>query len=289
MMTGSNRHEQRPRAAATGRQSSWQRVSTKARLLLAAACAVAFLPIPAAIWLCVAPHDQATNAAALRDEAVHDTVSEAQLSAPAAQQVTLQEAATAVFGSPSGGSKVLSDHEAELAFTPARLLRIGEAYALISNGNDGQQFGTRSVALHYLRRRGSDLIVSGEWLSAGGIHSGAGQGGGPDDWSIDTALSQYPVLYSEMGGMWQGYSCGTASFVEFRPEGPSSWEPASLFYDDSGAVQDGAHVEIEGHLTNVVRSRSFEIAYTGTSNFTARYVRRGRTFVLRERSRMPEC
>ncbi|MDE8654374.1 hypothetical protein [Novosphingobium album (ex Liu et al. 2023)] len=101
-----------------------------------------------------------------------------------------------------------------------------------------------------------------------------GSFGAMSGFRIDRSFSDYPMVIAEGGGTWQGQTCAWTVLTELRPDGPVKVAEFESDYDNSGAVERSP-TSIKGEITDVMPDQSFKVAFTGTRNFTALYVRDG--------------
>lgn len=206
---------------------------------------------------------------------------------PPVSPETLQRAFKAVFGAASP----LVEEETEAGFegeTEAKkLIWLGDTAILIttttykdaSHGTEGK------LGIYYLKAAGAGFTVTGKWPDA---VLGNGFGGPADFWVIARRFGPLPVLYSEAGFMGQGYTCTWFELTELAPDEPKSLASVPIYYDDTGALEEGGIV-IEGKITTIVPGKSFTVHYTGARTFTETWVRHGDDYVLRGKTRMKEC
>ena len=158
------------------------------------------------------------------------------------------------------GTTVRDTEFGTLIYSPGKLTGVGNAVVLISEGQNADDCHACSgaLAVHYLSEKADGWHVSGEWLTA----SGGGSWGHPgSNWGISTSLLEYPVLYSESGGTWQGCSSSVANFLPLLPDGPGESVMIPLFHDNSGGYGD--LVEVEGRIFDIRPSHGFKITYSG--------------------------
>lgn len=195
----------------------------------------------------------------------------------------------AAFGvSPTNESRRAVDGT-NYIYVPLTLIPLpGGSVALISTGAsecDGHACsGLNSV--HYMRRDGGSYTVEGEWLDVGA----AGTFGNPAmTWGWTDVIADSPVLYTDGGGVWQGYACSFADLTELAPGGPVKLASIPIYYSNSGAVENGA-TDLTGIITAAEKGRSFTVTYTGSKSFSERYVRGADgTYTLSGKSRVPSC
>lgn len=191
------------------------------------------------------------------------------------------EAFWAAFGKPQNAFRASRWYQTTrevngqvVTYVPLTLIPLpGGRVALVSTGAsdcDGHACsGVNSV--HYLQRdtRAWRYTAVGEWLDVGA----SGTFGNPASrWGWSDAIAEAPVLYTEGGGVWQGYACSHASLTELMPAGPVEIASIQISYSDEGAVGTGS-TRLEGRITAAEQGRSFTVTYTGSRAFRERYVR----------------
>lgn len=201
---------------------------------------------------------------------------------PAAEQ--LGRAFAAAFGKAAPARLTADDQTYD--YRPERLEWIGEKAVLISAGDnvDNSHAASGAMAIHYLAPTADGFRVTGAWpvATAGGTF-----GAGPSAIAVNRALSDFPVVYSEGGGTWQGYTCGWAHLVELGPDGPVASEPVHISLSNDGALDDTTgrtfggepRRDIEGRIGNVRRNQGFDVVFTGTERFAEPYAYRDHRFV----------
>lgn len=201
------------------------------------------------------------------------------------------EAFRAAFGpSPKNESTRAVDGTDYLYVPLTQIPLPGGKVALVSTGAsecDGHACsGLNSV--HYLQRDASTgrYKVDGEWMDVGT----SGSFGNPaTGWGWTDAIADAPVLYTDGGGVWQGYACSTAALTELTPNGPLEIARIPIHYSNGGAVETGV-TELTGRITTAQKGRSFTVSYTGSKAFSERYVRGadGR-YTVSGKTRVPTC
>jgi hypothetical protein len=159
-------------------------------------------------------------------------------------------------------------------YTPGKLIWPSFGPVLLSEGKvvDAAHVSAGKIAIHYLKPVGDRFELVHAWPT--GVVTGSS--GQVARWSVSGGFSDWPVIVSEGGGMWQGYACSWAKLTELRPAGPAELATVPLSYDDSGAQADeGAGTAIQGRIINVVRNQSFDVVYSGTRSFSEHWVRSG--------------
>lgn len=202
---------------------------------------------------------------------------------PEAEQ--LDAAFRAVFGRASPIEQSID--ETPGSERAARIVWTGFGPVLLTERRipDGAHVAVGYVGAYYLRDTGTGFEVAARYPDAA---PGFGWGNPPNEWRIVDNFTTHPAIYAEGGYMNQGYSTSSALLVELRPEGPAQ-SSFDLGDDNSGAVEDGPDLQrYEGEIRNVVSDRSLEIVFTGTCEFTRRYVFRNNKFEP-ETELVPEC
>jgi len=201
------------------------------------------------------------------------------------------EAFTAAFGHSPGNDYTREVDGTNYLYVPLTQIPLpGGRVALISTGAsacDGHACSGLN-AIHYLQREAGTgrFKVDGEWLDVGA----AGTFGNPaTGWGWTDAIADAPVLYTDGGGVWQGYACSYAELTELTPEGPVEIASIPSHYSNGGAVDTGA-TDLTGRITAAQKGRSFTVTYTGSATFSERYVRAadGR-YTVSGQSRVPTC
>jgi hypothetical protein len=200
----------------------------------------------------------------------------------------LAAAFRAAFGRDGPVTRTVND--ATITYNPGGLRWIGPRAILISPGDSNQQCHSCSgaLAVHYLEASGGGFRVTGAWLDGGGGASW----GQPPDWSFSSLLSTEPMLESRGGWGGQGITCTTVSYYEFTPQGPQAVANIQLSYDDrnSAFLAEGqAATSLDGRILNVIKDRSFDVAYRGTARFTEHYARTRGPYVRTPRESRLQC
>lgn len=168
--------------------------------------------------------------------------------------------------------------------SPLRLLDMPFGPVLLTSTEivDGCHACTGAIGVYYLDRRGEGFALRKKWPQA---ISGWGWGAAPADWSVTDKFTSYPAIYAEGGFTAQGYTCGSATITELRPEGPVTSDPIALSYSNGGAVMDNgmtmggeAERELNGKIGHIVRDQGFDVVVPGES-IREHYVRKGNKFV----------
>ncbi|MFT4091538.1 MAG: SHOCT domain-containing protein [Asticcacaulis sp.] len=202
----------------------------------------------------------------------------------ASYEEEMAKATKAVFGNPPN---FISRGEETVVYEPKHLITTGFASILISEGvvENAGHVSSGKVAIHYLNPQPNDMMQIRSYVPA--VETGSF--GQVADTEVNDTLSTYPVLETEGGGTWQGYSCQWVTLTELTPDGPVSLATIPLSYSNGGAVETNAE-DIEGEIVNMVKNTSFDVSYKGTRTFTDRYVRKGNAYVMQgASSSLPTC
>lgn len=199
------------------------------------------------------------------------------------------EAFWAVFGESPRNEAERTVKGEKITFVPLTLIRLpGDVTALVSTGvSDCEAHACAGLnSVHYLRRdkSGADYVKAGEWLDVGM----SGTWGSPATrWGWTDAITGTPVLYTEGGGTWQGYSCAGAALTELGPKGPVEIARIPVYYSDTGSDNGST---LRGTITAAEQGRSFTVTYAGSETFSERYVRgTDGTYKLEGKTRMKTC
>jgi len=177
---------------------------------------------------------------------------------------TLQVAASSADGADSVAETV--------RYTPGKLVWAPFGPVLVSEGkvSDAAHVSAGRIAVDYLKPTGDGFELVRAWPAA----VATGSSGQVARWSVSSRFGDLPVIVSEGGGTWQGYTCSSAKLTELRPEGPVEIASVPLSYDDSGAgTEEGTGTSIAGRIINVVRGVSFDVVYTGARSFSEHWAR----------------
>lgn len=185
------------------------------------------------------------------------------------EEEQLARAYAAVFG-----KRQTTDVESgDFSYSGGKLQRNGtDGLILIAPAShkDSYPVNMGALGIFYLVERNGALAAKGQWPD----FVGGSIMGNPPEWEIRTDLTDFPVIVSTAGGVWQGYMCQSTSLTELRPEGPVQIADFSSVYSDSGAKADGEPaIDLEGKIGTIVRNREFEVNFEGSRSFVQRYVR----------------
>ena len=146
---------------------------------------------------------------------------------------------------------------------------------------DASHAQSGEIDVSYLRKTGDGTVVAKHFPATVRL----GSFGSMSDWSVDNRFARYPVIVSNGGGTWQGQTCSWTVLTELRPEGPVELVSFENSYDNSGYIGDDNEnsekaTSVESEIDGIEKDKSFTVRFTGTQNFTARYVRQGDKYRL---------
>jgi hypothetical protein len=173
---------------------------------------------------------------------------------------------------------IVQDGALRLIFAESRLVDAPFGPVLLSQGQveNAAHVDAGRIAAHYLRATGDGFAVRRAFPVA--VESGSL--GRLSTWEVSDLFTDFPVLRTEGGGTWQGYTCAVVTLTELRPEGPREIALVPIGYDNQGAVTEGvAARSVEGRIDNIRRGRSFDVIFSGTESFTETYAYRNGRFV----------
>ncbi|HEX8226126.1 MAG TPA: SHOCT domain-containing protein [Allosphingosinicella sp.] len=208
-----------------------------------------------------------------------------------APEEQLARAFEAAFGSRGEAALAVQSDGADedVRYAPGRLIWLPFGPVLLSEGQvqDPAHVTAGKIAIHYLKPASDRFEVVRAWPA--GVSTGSF--GKVAHWAVSPRFSTWPVIVSEGGGTWQGYTCSSLTLTELRPAGPVELATVPLAYDDKGAKEDEAQASsIEGKILNVARNQSFDVVYSGSRAFSEHYVRSGdRYAVAGGKSTMKTC
>jgi hypothetical protein len=193
---------------------------------------------------------------------------------PADERLKLAEAAAF-----PDGRFYTTDDDARIAYEPGTLVDTPFGPVLVNEGKvvDAAHVDSGHVAIHYLAPAGRGYRIVKAFPDA--IQSGSF--GQMSEFAVSDTYSALPVIYTQGGGTWQGYSCGWTQLTELKPDGPVELVNFQDSYSNGGAAMDEKDAQsIAGKIADVVPDTSFKVNFTGDRSFTARYVRAGDKYQL---------
>ena len=209
--------------------------------------------------------------------------------APAAGRDPAQRLAAAVRAAFPRGELAAFDDEPAREFDEHKLVDTPFGPVLVSNGHMPEAAMSHApgglIAIHYLDENDSGFAVRSGFPKTYEL----GSFGRLGEWAVSEKFSDFPTVYAQGGGTFQGYSCGRFKLIELQPRGPIEVADVPDGYDDSGAVEAGAQ-SIEGKIADIVKGKAFTVRYGGTRSFAERYTRRGDRYAIDGgRTQLPEC
>lgn len=200
--------------------------------------------------------------------------------AEAMRSLPEKEQLAKAFAAAFGGSKerVELDSGATMVYEPGALAWTSWGAVLISSGTveDAGPNDFGALAVHYLKPEGTAFKVIGAYPD--GIEDSLV--GGPPQWVVSTDFGDNPVVVTDTFGSLQGVSCTTTALYELGGGEPISLGAFRSGYDNIGAVGQGPKaVSITGSIRNIVKGKSFEVHFDGTSRFKQLFARNGTKYV----------
>lgn len=195
----------------------------------------------------------------------------------------------AAFGRAPRNETVRDVEGSAFLFVPLTLIPLADGrVALVSTGSSECSGHACSGvnAVHYLRGDKARYAVDGEWMNVGA----SGTYGNPARrWGWSDAITGNPVLYTEGGGVWQGYACTYAALTELTPAGPVEIASIPVYYSSEGALDTGGET-LAGEIAAAKKGYGFTVRYGGSRSFTEHYVRSadGR-YEVRGGTKVPGC
>ena len=241
-------------------------------------CALAVLGLLAACDRSAPKPDQSPAAGAPADPVAR------MKALPEARQLAL--AAAIVF--PDERSHQVTVGDQNFTLTPERLVWSGDQPILVSGGQGDDCHGCAgTLAVHY-------LSVAGDGFLLGKAFPGAATGtsfGAPPSWKRREDIASAPVIQTERGGTFQGYTCARAQLVALTPAGPQTLaDDLPTGYSDEGAVTEGKLQQISGTIEAGTKDRDFTIAYSGSMTGRTAYRRDGTGYKIDGKAAdIPEC
>jgi hypothetical protein len=207
-----------------------------------------------------------------------------------APEEQLARAFEAAFGSRGEAALAVQSDGADedVRYAPGKLIWPAFGPVLLSEGQvqDPAHVSAGKIAIHYLRPVGDRFEVVRAFPA--GVSTGSF--GKIAHWALSPRFSTWPVIVSEGGGTWQGYTCSWLTLTEIRPGGPAELVTVPLAYDDSGARAEEEATAVNGKVLNVVKNQSFDVVYSGSRAYSEHYVRSGdRYAVAGGKSTMATC
>lgn len=199
-----------------------------------------------------------------------------QVEAPLTSEERLALASLAAIGSKGPQTKIVDGEEITTA--PLQIIDLPFGPVLLTKREikDGCHACTGEIGVYYLEQNGRQIVVKARYPEA---LTGWGWGAAPE-YSITDKFTPYPALYAEGGGGGQGIFCSGSTLVELTPSGPIESDLINTGFSNAGAVVDEESArEIEGKISSIRKSKSFDVVAKGSEGFVEHYVFRGGKFV----------
>ncbi|MBL0021698.1 hypothetical protein [Sphingorhabdus sp.] len=175
---------------------------------------------------------------------------------------------TAIFGKPKAEDVKSGDY----SYSGGQVLQVGKLWVLLAPADhlEAYPINMGALGIFYLSENKGKYALKQRWPE----FVGGSIMGNPPEWEVRNDLTDYPVIVSTAGGVWQGYMCQNISLTELRPDAPHVIADFASLYTDGGAKAEGEPTtEIEGKIGAAVKNKSFDVRFEGTSSFTHRYTR----------------
>lgn len=185
----------------------------------------------------------------------------------------------------SAGSAIVTLDGEKIKYEPVAMTEVAGQRVLVARGTviDAAHVTSGKVATIYFDKDGRALSRN---LKA--VESGSS--GVIANVAVSKAFGPLPVIVSEGGGTWQGYSCDMVKLVELTPGGPRELADIPTYYDDSGIDEKaGNGITLTGKIANIQPGKSFDVVYSGSRTFTETWVRRGDKYELDGETKMLSC
>ena len=182
------------------------------------------------------------------------------------------------------GRSLETEDGVRVLFAPGTLVDAPFGPVLVSQGHvpDASHADSGYVAVHYLRASDDGFTVARAFPEA--VKSGSN--GDMTEMAVSLNFADLPVIYTQGGGTWQGYTCGWTTLTELRPDGPAELVTVMTMYEDSSRAGGES---IAGKIADVVPGRSFTVRFSGSREFTNTYERRGGRYVLAAGEALEGC
>lgn len=212
--------------------------------------------------------------------------------APAIHNLPREQQLSRAFEIAFGGSDEVIRHVGASGeptrFRAGALVQAPFGHVLLSEGQvlAPKAASKGKLAAVYLTSSSGGLREQSRFVPA--IESGSmGQLG---EWRVRSDFGHYPVVEVRAAGTRGELTCSWIILLELRPEGPVELATIPAAFDNSEASLDGRLTRLEGRIRGIEPDRGFEVAYSGSTEFTERFIRRGATYVLASgQSRMKNC
>ena len=181
----------------------------------------------------------------------------------------------AAFGD---GARIAFASGEPLIYEPGALVWTSTGAVLVSSGfvERAGPDDLGAIAVHYLKPEGTMFRVVAAHPK--GIEGGLA--GGPPQWVVSTEFGDDPVIVTDAFDWRRGVTCATTALYGLGGGAPL---PLAMFpsgYDDVGAGGERAKaVSVSGSIRNILKGRSFEVHFRGSSDFTQVFTREGAHYV----------
>ncbi len=219
----------------------------------------------------------------------HENNAGAMKSMPEPRQLSL--AYEAVFGRGPALIKIEGEETNSYLYEGGDVVWLDDLAVLVAPGAETEALPvtTGTIGIFYLKpeRDKFSLIKQFPTAASGSIM------GNPPTWKITGNITNFPVIISTAGGVWQGTYCASTTLTEIRPEAPSQLVSfRSAFSNGGGAPSPKGAQSFDGQIVNIMKNTSFEVEYRGGRGFTHKYQRQSGTYILlppRPEDQLPEC
>lgn len=163
----------------------------------------------------------------------------------------------------------------------------GAAFIIQSRADNPSPDDIGALDVYYLQPEGATFKVMGAYPRA----IEGSPLGGPPQWVVSTDFGDHPIVVADTFGVWQGVACTTTALYELGGGEPIALGAFRSGYDNIGAEgQSPRAVSITGSIRNIIKGRSFEVHFDGTSRFTQVFARHGSTYVeISGDGELPAC
>lgn len=189
-----------------------------------------------------------------------------------------EQTARAFAAAFDGGARVAFASGEPLIYEPGALVWTSTGAVLVSSGfvERAGPDDLGAIAVHYLKPEGTTFRVVAAHPK--GIEGGLA--GGPPQWVVSTDFGDEPVVVTDALDWRRGVTCATTALYGLGGGAPL---PLAVFpsgYDDAGTGGERAKaVSVSGSIRNILKGRSFEVHFHGTSDFTQVFTRVGARYV----------
>ncbi len=192
-----------------------------------------------------------------------------------------------VVESEDGSIPVVIDGRA-YNFVPLAMHRMSDdVWVLLSGGSlvDAGHSDGGINAVHYLRDQegGWQLITGSQNIGSTGT-----VGNPATAWAFTDKLGRNPYLITSGGGVWQGCMIENTTVTELTPAGAVDRGTFTSAMS-SGAGIGQTEQEYNGEIVAAVPDKSFTVRYTGSEKFDQTFERKGDSYQIVGKDRVPGC